>query len=101
MKKFTKPGEKPELTPEEFNTLQEELDALRTDIESRIGQDDIDHIENIVLIKDRLELAGRVLIHFSLDPVSWSLGVMSLSLSHILVRSFSFYYLYILFQTFF
>ncbi len=75
---------KPELSPEQFNALQEELDALRADIEARIGQADIDHIENIVLIKDRLELAGRLLIHFSLDPVSWSLGVMSLSLSHIL-----------------
>ena len=75
---------KPDLTPEQFNALQEELDALRANIEARIGQEDIDHIENIVLIKDRLELAGRLLIHFSLDPVSWSLGVMSLSLSHIL-----------------
>ncbi|MFV1873403.1 MAG: fatty acid desaturase family protein [Oleiphilus sp.] len=75
---------KPELTPEEFNMLQEELDALRADIEARMGQEDINHIENILLVKDRLELAGRLLIHFSLDPVSWSLGVMSLSLSHIL-----------------
>lgn len=79
-----KKGEKPELTAEQFNSLQEELDALRADIESRIGQEDINHIENIILVKDRLELAGRLLIHFSLDPVSWSLGVMSLSLSHIL-----------------
>lgn len=77
-------GKKPELTPEQFNSLQEELDALRADIESRIGQEDINHLESMVLIKDRLELAGRLLIHFSLDPVSWSLGVMSLSLSHIL-----------------
>jgi linoleoyl-CoA desaturase len=75
---------KPELTPEQFNALQEELDALRADIEARIGQEDIHHIESMILIKDRLELAGRLLIHFSLDPVSWSLGVMSLSLSHIL-----------------
>jgi len=75
---------KPELTPEQFNALQAELDALRADIEARIGQEDINHIESMVLIKDRLELAGRLLIHFSLDPVSWSLGVMSLSLSHIL-----------------
>lgn len=77
-------GEKPELSAEQFNALQEELDALRADIEARIGQEDIDHIESMILIKDRLELAGRLLIHFSLDPVSWSLGVMSLSLSHIL-----------------
>jgi len=75
---------KPELTPEQFNALQAELDALRADIEARIGQEDINHIESMVLVKDRLELAGRLLIHFSLDPVSWSLGVMSLSLSHIL-----------------
>ena len=75
---------KPELTPEQFNALQAELDALRADIEARIGQEDINHIESMVLIKDRLELAGRLLIQFSLDPVSWSLGVMSLSLSHIL-----------------
>ena len=79
-----KTDHKPQLSAEQFNALQEELDALRADIEARIGQEDIDHIESMVLIKDRLELAGRLLIHFSLDPVSWSLGVMSLSLSHIL-----------------
>lgn len=75
---------KPALTPQQFNALQEELDALRKDIESRIGQEDIDYLEHIILVKDRLELAGRLLIQFSLEPVSWSLGVLSLGLSHIL-----------------
>jgi linoleoyl-CoA desaturase len=75
---------KPNLSPEEINNFQQELDNLRHSIEAKIGQEDIDYINNIIEIQRYLEVSGRLLIHFSLDPISWSLGVTSLSLAHIL-----------------
>ena len=76
--------DRPDLTPQQINGFQQELDELRKSIEAKIGQDDIDHIQSMVEMQRYLELSGRLLIHFSLDPVSWALGVASLSAAHIL-----------------
>ena len=78
------PPVKPNLSAAQFNALQKRLDAIRADIESRIGEEDSTYLEALVKVKDRLEQVGRLLIHFSLEPVSWSAGVASLSLAHIL-----------------
>ena len=75
---------KPDLSSEQINGFQQELDELRKSIEAKIGKDDIDHIQNIVEMQRYLELSGRLLIHFSLEPVSWAVGVASLSAAHIL-----------------
>ena len=75
---------KPDLSSEQINGFQQELDELRKSIEAKIGKDDIDHIQNMVEMQRYLELSGRLLIHFSLEPVSWAVGVASLSAAHIL-----------------
>ncbi len=75
---------RPDLTSQQINGFQQELDELRKSIEAKIGKDDIDHIQNIVEMQRYLELSGRLLIHFSLEPVSWAVGVASLSAAHIL-----------------
>jgi len=75
---------KPDLSSEQINGFQQELDELRKSIEAKIGKDDIDHIQNIVEMQRYLELSGRLLIHFSLEPVGWAVGVASLSAAHIL-----------------
>lgn len=75
---------KPDLTPQQLNDFQSELDQLRQSIEAKVGQEDFDYIKNMIEIKRYLEISGRLLIHFSLDPISWSLGVASLSSAHIL-----------------
>ena len=75
---------KPDLTSQQINGFQQELDELRKSIEAKIGKDDIDHIQNIIEMQRYLELSGRLLIHFSLEPVSWAVGVASLSAAHIL-----------------
>jgi len=75
---------KPNLTPQQINAFQSELDQLRQSIEARMGQEDFDYIKNVIEIKRYLEISGRLLIHFSLDPVSWSVGVASLTTAHIL-----------------
>jgi linoleoyl-CoA desaturase len=75
---------KPELTSQQINDFQQELDALRHSIEAKMGKEDIDHIQNVIEMQRYLEISGRLLIHFSLEPVSWALGVASLSAAHIL-----------------
>lgn len=75
---------KPELTSQQVNDFQQELDALRHSIEAKMGKEDIDHIQNMIEMQRYLEISGRLLIHFSLEPVSWALGVASLGAAHIL-----------------
>jgi linoleoyl-CoA desaturase len=54
------------------------VDALRREIESEIGAQDAEHIRRIGELSRRLELIGRGLIHFSFEPLTWSLGTASL-----------------------
>lgn len=55
-----------------------ELDQLKAEISAQIGEDDLRYVEGVHLVSRYCEIAGRLLIHFSRDPVSWSLGVLSL-----------------------
>lgn len=80
----TNTSSKPELTPQQLNDFQQELDQLRQSIEAKIGQEDIDYLEHVMEIQRYLEISGRLLIHFSLEPVSWALGVASLGVANIL-----------------
>lgn len=77
-------NQKPNLTSQQINDFQKELDALRKSIEAKIGKDDVAHIQNIMEQQRYLEISGRLLIHFSLEPVSWALGVASLAAAHTL-----------------
>jgi NADPH-dependent stearoyl-CoA 9-desaturase len=55
-----------------------ELDQLKAEITAQVGDKDIDYIESVYQVSRICEIAGRLLIHFSSNPVSWSLGVLSL-----------------------
>lgn len=61
-----------------------ELDAIRDDILADLGQDDVDHIRRIIRLCSYTEAGGRLLLHFGFGPVSFSLGVASLTVSKIL-----------------
>lgn len=54
------------------------LDQLRAEIEADIGRKDLQHVEGIRRLSLRLELVGRGLIHFSIEPVTFGAGVLSL-----------------------
>lgn len=54
------------------------LDALRKEIESSLGAEDVAHIERIGRLSLVLEVVGRGLIHISVDPMTFGLGVISL-----------------------
>lgn len=61
-----------------------ELDAIRQEILADLGQDDVDHIRSIIRLSRYTEAGGRLLLHFGIGPLSFSLGVASLTVSKIL-----------------
>jgi len=56
------------------------LDLLRAEIESDLGKKDLAHIERVRRLSHRLEVLGRGLIHFSIEPLSFGAGVLSLGI---------------------
>jgi linoleoyl-CoA desaturase len=60
-------------------SFQRELDALRVRVEASLGEQDVAHIERVRKLSRRLEYAGRILIHVSIDPLSFGAGVAALS----------------------
>lgn len=55
-----------------------ELEALRRELELELGETDAQHIQRIGQLSSRLELLGRSLIHFSFEPLGFSLGTLAL-----------------------
>jgi linoleoyl-CoA desaturase len=54
------------------------IEMLRREIELEIGEDDAAHIRRVGRWSSRLEVLGRGLIHFSLDPLTFALGTAAL-----------------------
>ena len=78
-----------QLTPQplnkiDFDALGNELDQLQQATQSDLGQRDADYIRGIIRKQRYSEIAGRLLIHVSLDPFTWAAGVSLLSISKIL-----------------
>ncbi len=69
---------------EQARSLRAELDALRQEYAARVGPADAAYIRGVRTVARGARVAGRLLVHFSLDPVSWSAGVASLALYKIL-----------------
>ena len=66
------------LSQSELKAFAEELDQLKKDISAKVGAEDIVYIEMVRDVCRACEIAGRLLLHFSLEPVSWALGVLCL-----------------------
>lgn len=66
------------LSAERVAAFGRELEALRRDIELELGEADVEHIRRIGKLSERLEVIGRSLIMFSLDPLSFSAGTAAL-----------------------
>ena len=71
-------------SPQQPNGLRAELDALRQEYASKIGRTDADYIHCIRTVARSARLAGRLLVHFSLEPVSWSAGIAALAVYKVL-----------------
>ena len=72
------------LTREEADAFGRELDALRQEVTTDLGERDLEHIRQIIRAANRSEAAGRLLLHFGFGPVSFVLGTSALGLSKIL-----------------
>jgi linoleoyl-CoA desaturase len=66
-------------SPDQFSSLRAELDALRSEYASKIGERDAEHIRDVRAVARISRVAGRLLIQFSLEPISWSAGVLALA----------------------
>ncbi len=72
------------LSDEELEEFGNKLDALRQEVIDDLGSRDVEHIRRMIRLSRYSEIGGRGLIHFSLTPLSWMLGVGLLSFSKIL-----------------
>jgi len=66
------------LSPEQLQSLRAELDALRQEYVAKIGPRDAEYIRAVRAVARISRITGRLLIHFSLEPVSWGAGVVAL-----------------------
>lgn len=55
-----------------------EIDKLRARIEAEMGEEDVDYIQRLERFSRRMELLGRTLIHFSIEPIGFFTGVGAL-----------------------
>ena len=72
------------LSPAELEALGQELEALRQEVVADLGQRDADYIRDIIRKQRWAEIGGRTLIHFSLNPITWAVGVGMLTTAKIL-----------------
>ena len=67
------------LSSEQLEPFRSELDALRSEYAAKIGDRDAEYIRSVRSVAHASRVAGRLLIHFSLEPIGWSAGVLSLA----------------------
>ncbi len=68
----------------DLEALRRDVDELRARVVAKIGTEDSEYIKSVRLACRALEVSGRLLIHVSLEPVSFSVGVLTLGLYKIL-----------------
>ncbi|MEZ4403911.1 MAG: fatty acid desaturase [Kofleriaceae bacterium] len=61
-----------------YRQLGAELDAVKARVLAELGAEDLAHVDRMRRISTAAEVIGRVLIHVSLDPVTFSAGVVAL-----------------------
>lgn len=69
-------------TPEKFEAFGREISAIGDEAKSKIGAEDVAYAKKLKTLSRRTEALGRALIHFSIDPLTWSAGVFSLWIHH-------------------
>jgi linoleoyl-CoA desaturase len=72
------------LTRPAIDAIQTELDAIRAEVVADLGQDDAAHIRRMIRLARISSIAGRSLLMFGVDPLTWGLGVAALSTAKIL-----------------
>jgi NADPH-dependent stearoyl-CoA 9-desaturase len=67
-----------EATPRSLDGFAAAIDAIRCDVESKVGPRDLRYIRRVRRVSAFAEIVGRALIHFSLDPLTFGSGVVAL-----------------------
>ena len=78
------PNHQPALTPEQYEALGRDLDAVRERVIADLGERDAEYIRNVLKAQRALEISGRGLLFFSLLPPAWLAGTTALTLSKVL-----------------
>lgn len=64
--------------PEKLEAFAAEIDAVGDEVKAKLGPEDLAYVKKVRKISRASETLGRALLHFSLDPFTWSAGVFSL-----------------------
>jgi NADPH-dependent stearoyl-CoA 9-desaturase len=65
-------------TTERFADFAAEIDTVKVRAQAAVGNDDVRHVQRLQRFSRGMEVAGRTLIHFSPEPISFALGVTCL-----------------------
>jgi linoleoyl-CoA desaturase len=63
---------------ERLKAFGREIEEIRKSIEAELGDEDVAYVKGLNRFSRRMEVLGRVLIHFSIEPLSFSAGVLAL-----------------------
>jgi fatty acid desaturase len=61
-----------------YRALGAELDQVKAEIFAKVGAEDVQHVKRLRRFSLVMEATGRVLIHVSPEPLTFSLGVIAL-----------------------
>jgi linoleoyl-CoA desaturase len=64
--------------PETLRRFGEELDAIKERVERDLGNKDVRYVRRLDRFSRAMEAVGRVLLHFSFEPVGFTAGVLAL-----------------------
>jgi len=67
-----------EWTPDRFKDFAADIDSIRGQLASQLGSDDVDYVKRVRLISRIAEILGRTFIYASLEPITWTCGILSL-----------------------
>lgn len=65
-------------TPEKLEAFGREIHAIGARVKAELGPADLAHLKKIKHVSQLSEIIGRTLLHVSMDPVTWSAGVIAL-----------------------
>ena len=69
----------------DYERLAQQLNAIKTDIRARVGNEDAQYIKRVIVLQRVCEWTGRILLMLGfLQPVLWAVGVLSLATAKIL-----------------
>jgi fatty acid desaturase len=74
----TLPATRPLPDDERYRRFGEELDALKQRVMGRVGAEDVAHVRRLNRFSRGMEIAGRLLILLSPEPITFLLGVGAL-----------------------